>query len=136
MAMFLEKPDYSTSINIAVIDAMTAGDDAILNELTMEAVEEMKSYLNSRYEVQPIFDAGGDERNKTIAMYCKDIALYHLYSINSLSSIPETRVNRYNKALSWLQDVSDQKINPEGLPLNSKSFVKTGGNEKRINHQQ
>ena len=134
--MFLDKADYSTSINIAVIDSLTGGDDSIINTLSEEAVEEMKSYLNSRYEVQPIFDAGGDERNKTLMMYAKDIALYHLYSINTLSSMPETRMNRYKKALSWLQDVSEQKINPEGLQLNNKSFVKTGGNEKRINHQQ
>ena len=134
--MFIEKEDYRSSINLAVIDAITAGDDSILNTLSETAVEEMKSYLNSRYEVQPIFDAGADERNKTIMMYCKDIAIYHLYSINSLSSIPETRINRYQKALSWLQDVGEQKINPEGLQFSGKSFVKTGGNEKRINHQQ
>lgn len=134
--MFLEKPDYSTSINIAVIDSLTGGDDAIINTLSAEAIEEMKSYLNSRYEVQPIFDANGDERNKTLMMYAKDIALYHLYSINTLASMPQTRMNRYNKAIQWLEQVSEQKINPEGLQLNSKSFVKTGGNEKRINHQQ
>ena len=134
--MFLDKADYSTSINIAVIDSLTGGDDSIINTLSEEAVEEMKSYLNSRYEVQPIFDAGGDERNKTLMMYAKDIALYHLYSINTLSSMPQTRFERYKKALSWLQDVSEQKINPEGLQFSGKSFVKTGGNEKRINHQQ
>ena len=134
--MFLDKSDYSTSINIAVIDSLTGGDDAIINTLSEEAVEELKSYLNSRYDVQELFAVGGDERNKTLMMYAKDIALYHLYSINTLSSMPETRMNRYKKALSWLQDVSEQKINPEGLQLNNKSFVKTGGNEKRINHQQ
>ena len=134
--MFLDKPDYKTSINTSVIDSITGGDDAILDALSAEAVEEMKSYLNSRYEVQVLFDAGGDDRNKTLMMYAKDIALYHLYSINTLSSMPQTRLDRYKKALSWLQDVSEQKINPEGLQLNNKSFVKTGGNEKRINHQQ
>lgn len=134
--MFIEKEDYTSSINLAVIDAITAGDDSILNTLSETAVAEMKSYLNSRYEVATIFDYAPDDRNKIILMYAKDIALYHLYSINSLSSIPETRVSRYKKALEWLQDVCDQKINPEGLNNNSKSFVKTGGNEKRINHQQ
>lgn len=133
--MFLEKEDYTTSIKLAVIDSMTGGSDDILNAISNEAVEELKSYLNSRFEVQVIFDAAGDERNKTLMMYAKDIALYHLYSINSLSSIPQTRINRYNKAIQWLEQVSEQKINPEGLPLNAKSFIKTGSNEKRINHQ-
>lgn len=133
---FLEKEDYAFSINIPVLDALTGGDDGIIDELSAEAVEEMKSFLNARYDVDAIFEAGGGDRNKTIVMYCKDIALYHIYSIYNLRMIPGNRITRYKHALKWLEDVCEQKINPEGLTLNTKSFVKTGGNEKRINHQQ
>jgi hypothetical protein len=135
MASFLNKPDYFSSIKTAVLDALTGGNDAIIDELSAEAVEEMKSYLNTRYDVNLIFGAAGTARNKSVVMYAKDIALYHIYSIAAFHIIPETRVNRYKKALSWLQDVNEQSINPEGLPLNTKSLVKSGSNEKRINQQ-
>ena len=96
----------------------------------------MKSYLCSRYDTETVFNQTGEERNKTLVMYCKDIALYHFYSISTMMPIPEVRVNRYHKAIKWLEQVSEQKINPVGLPENGFSFVKGGGNEKRVNHQQ
>ena len=133
---FLAKTDYRFSISISVLNALTGSDDTIVDEFAAEAVEEMKSYLGMRYDVATIFNATGSSRNKTIMMYCKDIALYHLYSISTMVAIPEVRVNRYSKALKWLEEVNEQKINPDGLPLNTKSLVKTGGNDKRTNHQQ
>jgi phage gp36-like protein len=96
----------------------------------------MKSYLNARYDLKAIFDAVGDERDKMILMYCKDIALYHIFSYRSYKIVPENRVKRYEKALQWLADVNQQKINLDWIPLNTKSFVKTGSNDKRINQQQ
>ena len=132
---FLEKNDYRFSISLTVLDSLTGGDDLIIEEISAEAVEEMKSYLCSRYDVTPIFEYTGNDRNKSLVMYCKDIALYHFYSISTMMPIPEVRVNRYHKALKWLEYVSKQKINPVGLPDNGNSFVKSGGNGKRINHQ-
>ncbi len=133
---FLEKTDYRFSIRLTVLDSLTGADDTIVEEISDEAMEEMKSYLASRYDTGTIFSATGTDRNKTIVMYCKDIALYHFYSISTLMAMPEVRVNRYNKAIKWLEQVSEQKINPDGLPVNSISMVKVGGNEKRNNHQQ
>lgn len=133
---FLEKADYYTSINLSVLDALTGGDDSIIDELSAEAITEMKSFLNARFDVEQIFNATGVDRNKMILMYCKDIALFHIYSIYNFRRVPEIRDKRYKNALQWLQDVNEQRINPEGLPTNEKTFVKTGGNEKRINHQQ
>ncbi|CAN5531817.1 hypothetical protein BH11BAC1_BH11BAC1_24640 [soil metagenome] len=134
MPSFLSKPDYIYSINTLVLDELTGGEDSIIDELSAEAVEEAKSYLNARYDVAAIFAADGSERNKTILMYCKDIGLYHIYSIFTFREIPEIRIVRYKKAIRWLEQVCEQKINPEGLPIN-KTFIKTGSNEKRINHQ-
>lgn len=133
---FLEKPDYVNTISTAVLDAITGGDDHIVNELSSVAVLEMKSYLNARYDVDAIFNALGAARDKMILMYCKDIALYHIFSYRSYKIVPENRVKRYEKALQWLADVNQQKINLDWIPLNTKSFVKTGSNEKRINQQQ
>ena len=133
---FLVRTDFKYSIDLTVLDALTGADDTIWQELSDEAVLEMKSFLNSRYDVTTIFNAVGLARDKSIVMYCKDISLYHLYSIYSFKAIPKIRVDRYNHALQWLSDVSSQKINPDGFPINTSSFVKYGGNDKRINQQQ
>ena len=135
MASFLVKEDYVYSISIEVLDTLTGGNDDIINQISLEAIEEMKSYLNARYDIQSIFSTSGDERNKTILMYCKDIALYHIYSIFTFREMPEIRYTRYKKAIHWLEQVCEQKINPEGLPIN-KAFVKSGSNDKRNNHQE
>src|SRR5690349_1435196 len=98
---FLAKTDFKYSIDLNTLDALTGGDDSIWTELSDEAVQEMKSFLNARYDVATIFAAVGLLRDKTIVMYCKDICLYHLYSIYAFRAIPQIRVDRYNHALQW-----------------------------------
>lgn len=133
---FIDKAQFNTIINIAVIDKLTGGDDAILYTLIDTAVDEMKSYLKSRYEVSSIF-AGG-YATPLIFMYCKDITLYHLFSKWNQSQLPIIRDTRYKQAIAWLNAVQDQKINPEGLPplpYIERALVQAGGNTKRNNHQ-
>lgn len=132
---FLEIDDYHFGIKIATLNAITEGDDAIVHDSTDEAVNEMKSYLGARYNVDELFQNTGEGRDKTLVMYCRDISLYHIFSIYNYRTMPAIRETRYKKALLWLQEVSQQKINPEGFPVNDKSFVKAGTNDKRINHQ-
>jgi phage gp36-like protein len=126
--LFLVKNDYLTSIKTATLDGLTGSNDGLLNEISKDAVEEMKGYLNARYDVAHIFDVPVDPRHRTILMYCN--------SMNTAIPMPEIRATRYHAAINWLEQVCQQKINPEGLPFNTKSFVKTGGNELRINHQE
>ena len=103
---FVPKEDFKYSISISVLDALTGSDDAIVEEMTNEAVTEMKAFLNTRFDVVTIFSDDGAEKDKTLTMLCRDIALYHIYSIYNFRSIPENRKLRYKKALQWLQDVN------------------------------
>lgn len=132
---FLSKEDFRFSIKIASLDALTGGDDSLIEELAEEAVTEMKCYLSPRYNVEELFATSGEGRNKTLTMYCRDLALYHIFSIYNFRVIPSIRETRYKNALLWLQSVAHQKIAPDGFPLNNNSFVKTGSNDKRENHQ-
>jgi phage gp36-like protein len=135
---FIDKADFFTIISITALDELTGYDDNIVIEMADEAVEEMKAFLNTRYNITIIFYATGADRNKMLLMYGKDIALYHIHSRHHLRSMPEMRIKRYQQALQWLKDVQEQKINPVGLVLTTdpaKDMVKTGGNIKRENHQ-
>ena len=133
---FLETEDYRFGIKIPTLLALVDGDDSIVHENTDEAVNEMKSYLGARYNVDELFAQTGEGRDKTLVMYCRDIALYHIFSIYNFRVMPTIRETRYKKAMLWLQEVSQQKLNPEHFPVNEKALVKSGTNDKRINHQQ
>lgn len=137
MASIIGKDDFRTIISIAVIDKLTGGDDGIINELIDTAVEEMKSYLRSRYDVAYTFDSGAG--TMLIKMYLKDITLYHLFSRSNQNQIPIIRDTRYKQAIAWLNRVQEQIINPVGMQLLTdvdKALVKAGGNTKRNNHQE
>ena len=55
------------------------------------AIDQIKSYLSGRYNVEAIFSATGEERNHFILMITIDIALYHLWSKQAPRKIPELR---------------------------------------------
>ena len=132
---FVDKSEFVTIISMAALDSLTGSDDVIINTMVEVAVEEMKAQLCGRYNVDNIFNATGDDRSKMAMMLVKDIALYHLFSRHHLKPMPEIRVKRYAAAMQWLTDVAEQKINPTRFTLLTTPIVKTGGNEKRTNHQ-
>ncbi|MBK8847304.1 MAG: DUF1320 family protein [Bacteroidetes bacterium] len=133
---FIEKADFNTIIPASNLDFITGNDDDILLEMADEAVEEMKSYLAERYAVSEIFAASGGDRNKTLLMYGKDIALYHLFSRRHQYRIPEIRAKRYDAAVKWLKNVQQQIINPTLLQSSGIKTIIGGGNIKRENHQE
>lgn len=132
---FIEKVDFNTIITTGTLDYLSGNDDEIVLEMADEAVEEMKSYLVDRYNITSAFDMTGSERNKTLLMYGKDIALYHLFSRRHTNQIPTIRAKRYEAAMEWLRKVQKQEINPVGLPISGIKMVASGGNTKRENHQ-
>ncbi len=132
---FIEKVDFNTIITTGTLDYLSGNDDEIVLEMADEAVEEMKSYLVDRYNIISAFDMTGSERNKTLLMYGKDIALYHLFSRRHTNQIPIIRAKRYEAAMEWLRKVQKQEINPVGLPISGIKMVASGGNTKRENHQ-
>lgn len=53
--MFLYKIDFSRSIRLPKLDEVTGGDDAIIDVVVLDVVEEMSSYFRDRYDVSQIF---------------------------------------------------------------------------------
>lgn len=133
---FLTKDDFLSIIRENVLDDITEFNDDKITTGIEEAVSVMEGYLASRYDTDAIFLATGEDRNKSIVMYCKDIVLYNLHSNISPRKIPKLRYDRYNAAMDWLEKVSDCKINPSGLPKiagGAKDYVQFGGNTRRDN---
>lgn len=135
---FLTKDDFNRGIKGYILDQITSFDDDRVTEAISTAIEEMKAYLNSRYDVNAIFTATGNNRHPLIIMYCVDIALYRLHAIVDPSKTPQHRMDRYDLALEWLGKVQARKVNPE-LPVPTlpeaglKDDVRFGGNTQRRN---
>lgn len=135
---FLVHDDFKPAIKLSLLDQLVESDTAVITEIVAASVEEMKSYLKTRFNVSSIFAATGDARNKLVLMYCRDIALYHIYSRYTLNVMPAIKDQRYKEAIKWMENVRDEKINPDGLPTTTSttaSYIKTGSNTKRENHQ-
>jgi len=104
------------------------------------AISEMKGYLRQQYDVAAVFDLEAipdpDTRDKALVMFAMDITLYHLHTILPGRYVPETRVTRYERAITWLTGVQAGRIEP-GLPALKdyagveKSIFRSGGNEKQ-----
>jgi len=142
MSAFITLSDYDAAIHAEILNAVTRQDDAILEIMEDQAVEEMKGYLSARYDTDEIFSQTGDDRHQLIKMFCIDITLYHLHSIHNPQKFPQVRIDRYNRAIEWLKGVQKGDINPDGLTLKENADGDQGGatsfsmdsNQKRINH--
>ena len=107
--MFLTEDDYivasSTSLNVLQQCSQDKRETA-----ERMAVEEMAGYLRSRYDVEKVFSATGDDRNDVLVMRACDIALYHLSSWLPTKMGHEIRKERYDLAIKWLEGVASGKI--------------------------
>ena len=143
---FLNIEDFDTLIKTDIRKTVTGETDALLQECEKYAIQEMTSYLSTRYNIEDVFieppaSASGvaDERNKLIVMYCIDIVLYHVHSRIAPRQIPELRGIRYDSAITWLKMVAKGTLNPN-LPLietiepNSSGSIIYQGFSKRSNN--
>lgn len=118
MTHFIDPSDYDATVHRDIIDALTRGDNAILDICEDRAIEEMKSYLSARYDAEAIFDARGGDRHPLVLMMCLDIATYHIYSAGNPQKMQNgIRKDRYERAVEWLKGVLRGTISINGAPL-------------------
>lgn len=101
------------------LEIVEQSDETVRQRAELTAIEQMRGYLRSRYDVARIFPdliPDPDSRNQVIVMIAMDITLYHLHASVPTRLVPEIRVKRYDDAISWLEKVQMGKVNP-GLPL-------------------
>jgi len=114
--MFVQDLDYKVVIGEQALSVVTQIDIGNRQNAEAEAIEEISGYLRPKYDVQSIFAATGEMRNKMIVMYTCDIALYHMTAASGGRMGAEVRQERYDKAIKWLESVQSGKIVPD-LPL-------------------
>lgn len=113
---FITTEDFKVVATEASLKAITQADETVVENAITEAIDEVAGYLRPKYDVDKIFSMEGEERSRQLVMYTADVALY-----NMTASLPqrigyETRKERYDRAIKWLEGVQAGKIVPD-LPL-------------------
>lgn len=140
MSEFIQTHDYNATIHREILDAITREDEAVVEICEDRAVDEMRSYLQGRYDCDAIFSARDADRNNLILMMAIDIAVYHIFSIHNPQKMSQLRVDRYNRAVEWLKAVAAGKISIADAPLLPEDDLKRNaptliqGNPKRDQH--
>lgn len=138
MSNFINLSDYNASIHSEILDSLIRSDEAIVEICEDRAVDEMRSYLSSRYDCDTLFSADGNDRNQLVLMMALDISIYHLFCLGNPQKLSQMRKDRYDRAIEWLKSVRRGNLVPAGLtPIEdntkSKSPFQMRSNPKRIN---
>jgi phage gp36-like protein len=107
--------DFNTHMYPELIDVISRENNTILNEAINAAEGEARGYL-SRYDRAALFSATGTDRDSTLLMYLKDMAVWHFIVVANPNTDLEFRKERYDNALAWLKGIQAGKIVPEDWP--------------------
>ena len=111
--MFISTEDFKVVASEASLKVITQADPDNVENAIAEAIEEVAGYLRPRYDCGKIFAAEGSDRNRQLVMYTADIALYNMAASTSGRMGMETRQERYERAIKWLEGVQAGKIVPD-----------------------
>lgn len=110
---FITTEDFKVVSSEQSFKTITGADQDNIDNAIAEAQEEVAGYLRPKYDTEKIFKATGDGRNKQIVMYTADIALYNMIAAQPNRMGYDTRKERYDRAIKWLEGVQAGKIIPD-----------------------
>ena len=110
--MFLNIDELKTVIYDYQISEIVEDDSTIAEMAIQAAIEEVKSYLCSRYDVEKTFSAEDEKRNPLILEITKDVALWQIIRLSNPDIIHERVKDRYDRAIDWLDKVARGLISP------------------------
>ena len=110
---FLSKTDFEAVCDKPTLEVINQANDDNMSRAERYAIEEVSSYLRSRYDIAQAYSRTGDERNQQLVMITCDIALYHLVAWLPKRIGFEIREVRYNQAINWLRDVQKGNATPD-----------------------
>lgn len=132
--MFVENSEIKTHLYGEKVSTITREEGDILTSAIRAAIAEVEGYL-SAYDTKEIFESTGDNRNPILLLYVKDIAVWHFIQLANPNIDLQLRLERYEKAISWLDKVMRGQVMPD-LPSANKdhkenTYILFGGNPPR-----
>jgi phage gp36-like protein len=143
---YLSINDLKKGIRGEALNAI-AREEANILQAIAEAQAEVEGYLSARYDIATEFEKNPPEDNEQdtriiiVVKLVRDIAIYNCFNIANPSSIPQPRIECYDRAIKFLRHCQAEKAAiPELKRLDtdsngtvSSSYIKYGGNRKRNN---
>lgn len=126
---FIELEDFPASIHTEIRDALTKGDDTVITDNVDRTIDEMKAYLNGRYDTVNIFNKTGNNRNKYILRLALSITVYYIFLVHNPRKMTSVIEKEYEKALERLEDIKLGNLNPEGLPTPAETDPPTSSGD-------
>lgn len=132
------KTDILNYIDDADLEQITGGDDSIIEFCTRQAETTAREYLQNRFDIDFEFSQTGTDRNESLLKHIIAIALFFMFERLNTNVLPEARASAYDRAVNWLKDTRDQKIQSNlkelTAPENEKGFgIRWGSNVRQIN---
>lgn len=134
---FLSIDELKTVAPVSVVNLITNADDETVNEIILESIDIMKSYLFKYYDADAVFATEGNARSKVVLKYLKDIVIYEIYKIRSTTMNEVAKID-YDEAILWLDKIASGDIDVD-LPGNEdeetpSTFLKLGSRKTYDNH--
>lgn len=125
--MFCKPEELKTVAYTYQIDQITMEDETIVITAIETAIEEVRSYLSHRYDMQKAFAAESTGRNPQLLHMVKVIALYHIVQLSNVDMLYDRVKADYDAAVTFLNRCADGKLNPSLPPLTSDDGGDTAG---------
>lgn len=114
--MYLKPEELNGSMYAHILNEITRGDTQIILQSIEAAIEEVRSYLRTRYDTAKVFSAEGPERNALILENTKVVTVWNIIKLSNVETIYDMWKERYDRVISYLSKVADGSIAPD-LPL-------------------
>lgn len=109
--MFLTQAELQTVSTDQIISAIINSDTQIVDDIILESIDIMSTYLYQNYDTTTIFQASGNQRSLAVLKHLKAIVKHELYSRRS-KTMNEVVKDAYDEAMTWLEKVSKGEIKP------------------------
>ena len=137
--MYITPAEITSHLNVEQIEAISDGDETMLQAAIDGAMVESKGYLHA-FDMDVELAKTGTQRNALLIIFIKDIAVWHFINICNVSTDLVLREKRYDRAVSWLISVQKGNVMPD-LPAKVDESgtdenlpYKVTSNTKRNNH--
>ena len=133
--MFIEEEDYRTVCSPRELEVLQQSDTPTRLRAERVAMEEVASYLRTRYDMDQAYATEGSKRNAQLVQICISVTLYYLVQWLPQKMASAHRTEQYERAIEWLRLAQAGKVTAS-LPLagespNQNSFPCMAGGMKK-----
>ena len=125
--MFLEEEDYRTVCSPRELEVLQQADTPTRQRAERVAMEEVASYLRTRYDIDRAYAAIGNERNAHLVQLCVSVTLHYLVQWLPQKMASAHRIEQYERTIEWLRLAQAGKVTAS-LPLAGESGNGDGNN--------